>query len=133
MTSYEILDLLYSDLRHKFKDGNIIFTRKYTVGRQRIRIHCLRDEKKPDTIECLDFLKKIQENYGYCSQWTPFYFSHFPTHHNIVIYQFLCENEEEVRMYELFSRLVISLRKTCAFRKNTILQKNNFFIIWVKI
>ena len=36
-------------------------------------------------------------------------------------------------MYEFFCRLAISLKKTCAFRKNTILQKNNFFIIWVKI
>ena len=102
MTNYEIFDLLYSDLRHKFEADNWVFTQKYTVGRQQIRIHCLKDEKL-DIIECLDSLNKLQEKYGYCS-----HFSCYSTHHNIVVYQFFSENEDEVGMYENFYRLTIS-------------------------
>ena len=36
MTNYEIFDLLYSELRHKFEDDNFDFTEKYTVGKKRI-------------------------------------------------------------------------------------------------
>ena len=81
---------------------------KYTIGRQQILIHCFKDEKKLDVIESPDFLKKPQKKYTYCSQWTPFYFGQFSTPHNIVLYQFLSENEEEMRMHEHFCCLAIS-------------------------
>ena len=48
---------------------------------------CFKDEKNPDFIECVDFLNKLQEKYAYCSQWTTFYFSHFQTSDNVVIYE----------------------------------------------
>lgn len=54
MPNYAIFDLLYSDLRHKLEGDNRVFTQKPTVGRQRIHIHCLKDEKL-DIIEFLDF------------------------------------------------------------------------------
>ena len=127
MTSYEISDLLYSDLRHKYEDDNLVFTQKYTVGRQQIRIHCLKNEKKLDVIECLDFLNKLQEKYAYCSQWTPLNFSQFPTPHNIIVYQFLSENEEEVRIYEHFCRLAISLKKSMCFQKEHDLAEEYFY------
>ena len=119
MTSYEVSDLLYSDLRHKYEDDNLVFTQKYIVGRQQIRIHRLKNEEKLDVIECLDFFNKLQEKYAYCSQWTPLNFSQFPTPHNIVVYHFLSENEEEVRMYEHFCRLAISLKKKHVLPKGT--------------
>ena len=72
MTNYKIFDLLHLDLRHKFDADNRVFKQKYTVGRQQIRIHCLKDEKL-DIVECLDSLNKLQEIYGYCPQLT-----HFP-------------------------------------------------------
>lgn len=37
-----------------------------------------------------------------------FYFSYFPTQHNIVVYQFLSENQDEVRMHENFCHLAVS-------------------------
>ena len=37
-----------------------------------------------------------------------FYFSYFPTQLNIVVYQFLSENEDEVRMHENFCHLAVS-------------------------
>ena len=75
----------------------------HTVARTVWRI-----KKKLDVIERLDFLNKLQEKYAYCSQWRPFYFSQFPMPHNIFVYQFLSENEEEVQMYEQFCLLVLS-------------------------
>ena len=96
MLNYEIFDLLYSNLRHNFEDDHLVFTQKYTVDRQRISICCLRDKEKANVVECLDFLNKLQEKYYCCLQLKPFYFSHSPLHHNIVVYQFLSENEEEV-------------------------------------
>ena len=110
MTSYEISNLLYSDLRQKYEDDNLVFTQKYTVGRQ-----------------CLDFLNKLQEKYAYCSQWTSFYFSQFPTPHNIVVYQFLSENKKEVRMHEHFCRLAISLKKNMCFQKEHDLAGEYFY------
>ena len=107
MTNYKIFNLLYSDPRHSIEADNGVFTQKYIVGRQQIRIHCSKDIKL-DVIECLDFLNKVQEKYGYCSEWTHFYFCYFSTLHNIAVYQFLSENEDEVRMYENFCRLAIS-------------------------
>ena len=107
MTNYEILDLLYFTLWYKFEGDNRVFMQKYIAGQQQIHIHCLKDEKL-DIIECLDFLNKLQEKYDYCLQWTLFYFSYFPMHHNIVVYQFLSKNEDEVQMYENFCRLAVS-------------------------
>ena len=46
MTNYEIFDLLYSEFRDKFDDNNFVFTQKYVVDKQQIRIHFLKKEKK---------------------------------------------------------------------------------------
>ena len=54
MTNYEVFKLLYTDQRHKFEGENRVFSQKYTIGQQQIRIHCLKDEKL-DVVECLDF------------------------------------------------------------------------------
>ena len=127
MLNYEIFDLLYSNLRHKFEDDHLVFTQKYTVDRQRISICCLRDKEKPNVVECLDFLNKLQEKYYCCLQLKPFYFSHSPLHHNIVVYQFLSENEEEVRMYEHFCLLAISFSKKMTFQKEHDLVEEYFY------
>ena len=108
MMNYDIFHLLYSEFRHKFEGDNLVFTQKYVVGNQRICIHCLKDENKLDVVECLDFLNKSQEKFVYVSDWTSFYFNCFDANHNIVVYQFLSKNEDEIRMYEHFCRLAIS-------------------------
>ena len=59
MTNFETFDLLYSEFRDKFDDGNVFFIQKYVVGKQQIRIHFLNEEKKIDVVECLDFLNKL--------------------------------------------------------------------------
>ena len=59
MTNFETFDLLYSEFRDKFDDGNVFFIQKYVVGKQQIRIHFGNEEKKIDVVECLDFLNKL--------------------------------------------------------------------------
>ena len=59
--NYKIFDLLYSELRHKFEDENCVFTQKYTVGKQRIQIHCLKNKNKIDPVQCLNFLFQLQK------------------------------------------------------------------------
>ena len=46
MTNYEIFDLLYSDFEDKFDDGNIVFTQKYVVDKQQIRLYHLSEREK---------------------------------------------------------------------------------------
>ena len=63
MTNYEIFHLLYSEFRDKFDDDNVVFIQKYVVGKQKICIHFLKDEKN-DVVECLNFLNKLQEKFA---------------------------------------------------------------------
>lgn len=107
MTNYGIFDFLYSELRHTFENDNFVFTQKYLVGKQRIRIYCFKD-KKNDLVVCLHFLNKLQRKYVCCSDWSPFYFSRFKNACNILFYPFLSKNEEEIRRYEHFCCLGIS-------------------------
>ena len=67
MTNYKIFDLLYSESRHKFEDDNGIFTQRYVVGKQQIRIDSLKEENRISQVECLDFLNKLQEKFAYGS------------------------------------------------------------------
>ena len=110
MSTYEIFDLFYSDLIEKFEYGNMIFTHKYVVGKQRIRLHLLKPETKDlDPVEILDFLNKLQEKYSYDSHWSRFRFSNYPIkYHNIMIFEFLSQNEKEIRMYQRFCDLTVS-------------------------
>ena len=62
MSNYEIFDLLYSDVIKKFDAENRVFTHKYVVGKQRIRIHLLKPDEETDPFEILDFSNKLQEN-----------------------------------------------------------------------
>ena len=62
MSNYEIFDLLYSDVIKKFDTENRVFTHKYVVGKQRIRIHLLKPDEEIDPFEILDSLNKLQEN-----------------------------------------------------------------------
>ena len=105
--------LLYSDLIEKFEPDNRIFTHKYVVGKQRIRLHLLKAETEDlDPVEIyqiLDFLNKLQEKYSYDSHWSRFRFSNYPLkYQNIMTFEFLSQNEEEIRMYQLFCDLTIS-------------------------
>ena len=96
MSNYETFDLLYFDEIKKFDADSRVFTHKYVVGKQRIRIHLLKFNEQIDPVEILDFLNKLQEKYSYHSDGSPFYFSsHFLKHQNIKIFGFLSENEEE--------------------------------------
>ena len=110
MSTYEIFDLFYSDLIEKFESGNMIFTHKYVVGKQRIRLHLLKPETKDlDPVEILDFLKKLQEKYSYDSHWSRFRFSNYPIkYQNIMIFEFSSQNEKEIRMYQHFCDLTVS-------------------------
>ena len=62
MSNYKIFDLLYSDVIKKFDAENRVFTHKYVVGKQRIRIHLLKPDEEIDPFEILDSLNKLQEN-----------------------------------------------------------------------
>ena len=46
MTNYEIFDLLYSEFREKFEFDEVVFTQRYVVGNQRIRLHFCKMKKK---------------------------------------------------------------------------------------
>ena len=109
MTNYEIFDLLYSDFEDKFDDGNIVFTQKYVVDKQQIRLYHLSGREKINVLTCLDFLNKLQEKYGFSSStnWSPFFFSYFGTGNNIFVYQFVRENEDEKSMFEQICSLAI--------------------------
>ena len=54
MTPYKIFDLLCADMTKKFGSENRMFTYKYVVGKQRIRIHILKQET--EDADALDFL-----------------------------------------------------------------------------
>ena len=110
MSTYEIFDLFYSDLIEKFESGNMIFTHKYVVGKQRIRLHLLKPETEDlDPVEILDFLNKLQEKYSYDSHWSRFRFSNYPIkYQNIMIFEFLFQNEKEIWMYQRFCDLTVS-------------------------
>ena len=62
MTNYEIFELLYAAFRDKFDDENVVFTQKYVVGKQQIRIHFLNDEKKLMLSNVLIFLTNCKKN-----------------------------------------------------------------------
>ena len=110
MTSYEIFDLLCADVTKKFRSDNRIFTYKYVVGKQRIRIHILKQETEDiDPVDILNFLNQLQQNYGYHSNWSRFYFNCFYLpDQKITIFEFLAQNEEEIRMFQHFCDLAIS-------------------------
>ena len=65
-------------------------------------------KKKIAVVEYLDFLNKLKEKFAYVSDWTQFYFICFNAGNNIVVYQFISENENEIRMFEHFCSLAIS-------------------------
>ena len=60
MSTYEIFDLLYSDLIEKIEFDNRFFTHKFIVGKQRIRLHLLKPETEDlDPVEITDFWNKL--------------------------------------------------------------------------
>lgn len=63
--------------------------------------------KNIDAVECLGFLKKLQEKFAYVSGWTPFYFNCFSAGNNIVVYQFISKNKNEIRVFGYFCSLAI--------------------------
>ena len=78
MTPHEIFDLLCADVTKKFRSDNIIFTYKYVVGKQRIRTHILKQETEDiDLVNILNFLNQLQQECGYHSNWSRFYFNCF--------------------------------------------------------
>ena len=66
MTSHNIFDLVCADVTKKFGSDNRIFTYKYVAGKQRIRIHILK-QKTEDIypVDIPDFLNQLQQNYIY--------------------------------------------------------------------
>ena len=110
MTKYDIFDLLCSDVTKKFGSDNRIFTQKYVVDKQRIRMHILKHETEDiDPVEVLDFLNQLQQKYAYHSNWSRFYFSCYQLQdQNITIFKFLAQNEEDIRMFQHFYDLAIS-------------------------
>ena len=109
MSNYEIFDLLYSDVIEKFDADNRVFTHKYVVGEQRIKIHLLKTDEEINPEEILDFLNKLEEKCGCHSGWSRFHFSSYSLkYQNIAIFDFLSQNEEELWMYQHFCDLAIS-------------------------
>ena len=108
MPSYQIYDLLFSDFMKKFDADSCVFTHKYVVGKQQIRIHRLKSNDKLNVNECLDFLNKTQESFGYYKDWNKFHFPYFVASHNVMVFQFLSTNDNEVLMYNNFCALAIS-------------------------
>ena len=109
MSNYEIFDLLYSDVFEKFDADNRVVTHKYVLGKQRIKIHLLKTNEEINPDEILDFLNKLQQKYACHRGWSPFYFSSYSLkYQNITIFDFLSQNEEELRMYQHFCDLAIS-------------------------
>ena len=78
------------------RSDNRIFTYKYVVGKQRMRIQILKQEAEDiDSVKILNFLNQLQQNYSYHSNWSRFYFNCFNlTDQNITIFEFLAQNEE---------------------------------------
>ena len=74
----------------KIGPDNRIFTYKYVVGKQRIRLHILIQETEDiDPVDILDFLNHLQKNYDYHSNWNRFYFNCFNLpDQNIKIFKF---------------------------------------------
>ena len=91
MTPHEIFDLLCADVTKKVRSDNTIFTYKYVVGKQRIRIHILKQETEDiDPGNILNFLNQLQQDYGYHLTWSRFYFNCFNLpDQNITIFDFL--------------------------------------------
>ena len=98
MSTYEIFDHLYSDLIKKFESDSRIFTHKYVVGKQRIKLHWLKPETEDlNPVDIPDFLNKLQEKYSDDSHCSRFHFSNYPLkYQNIIIFEFLSQNEEEI-------------------------------------
>ena len=73
-----------------FFSDNRIFTYKYVVNKQRIRIHILKQETEDiDPVDILDFLNQLQQNYAYHSNWNRFCFNCFNLpDQNITIFAF---------------------------------------------
>ena len=98
MASYEFFYLLCADVTKKFGSDNRIFTYKYVVGNQRIRMHILKHETEDlDPVDILNFLNQLQQNYGYHSNWSRFYFNCFNiSDQNITIFEFLGQKKENI-------------------------------------
>ena len=110
MTPFEIFDLPCADVTKKFGSVNRILTYKYVVGKQRIRIHILKQKTEDiDPVGILDFLNQLQQNYACHWNWSGFYFNCFNLpDQNITIFDFLAQNEEEIRVFQHFCDLAIS-------------------------
>ena len=118
MANSEIFDLLYSEFRHKFEDDNRVFTQKYVVGKQQIRIHFLKEYNKIGVVQRLDFLNKLQEKFAYISDWTTFSFNCFVSGNNIIsIFEWKWEWDPHVWTLLFPSNF---LTKKCIFKKNMI-------------
>lgn len=105
MSTYEVFDLLYDDFWKKIEDKKFVFTQKYTISSK--RIHLLKEGKKADPSECLEFLNDLQKIFAHDSGFSRFHFPCYPTSLNIVIHEFLSQNKEEMRMLHQFWHLVI--------------------------
>ena len=46
MSSFEIFNLLFTDFMKKFDADTPVFTHKYALGKQQIRIHLLKSDDK---------------------------------------------------------------------------------------
>ena len=46
MTTYEIFDPLYCDLKNRFDEDIVVFTQKYVVGYQQIHLYHLNGTEK---------------------------------------------------------------------------------------
>ena len=98
MTSYELFDFLCADVTKKSGSENRIFTCKYVAGKQKIRIHILKQETEDiDLVDILKFLNQLQQNYGYHSNCSHFYFNLFNlSDQNITIFEFGFISREKI-------------------------------------
>ena len=77
MSTYKIFDLLFTDVKDKFEDENCVFTQKFVIGVQQIRVYRLNQSSKIDVGKALETLNDLQEKFAYHEHWSPPLFKTF--------------------------------------------------------
>ena len=77
MSTCEIFDLQFADFTDKFEDQNCLFTQKYVISTQQIRVYRLKESFNIDVEKALETLNDLKEKLAYHKHWSPFFFKTF--------------------------------------------------------
>ena len=107
MSTYEIFDLLYDDFKNTFDGDDIVFTQRYVVGQQQIRVYQLKDSSKTEFVKALDFLTGYKKST--CVIFTVrAFFKTFEARNGICVFEFFSLNKNKKELYEQFCDFAIS-------------------------